>query len=70
MQRNARHAINKHIQTLFDKVGIHPDGPGEEAFWNAVDDIEDVNVTAAYELHKLADEWQNTSTAQRRGETL
>lgn len=54
-----RDSINAKIQGIFDRVGIHPDGPGEEAFWNAVDEVELVDAEAAAELSDLSDAWEH-----------
>jgi len=49
--------VNQQINNLFASNDVTPDGPGEEAFWNAVEDVETVNPVAADELTVLAGRW-------------
>ena len=50
--------INAEINEIFAKNGVEVDGPGDEAFWNAVDDLGKLNPDAATRMHKLSDEWE------------
>jgi len=49
--------INVQISNLFASNNVTPDGPGEEAFWNAVEEVEESNPTAADELTVLSGRW-------------
>lgn len=49
--------INEQINSIFASNDVLPDGPGEEAFWNAVEDVNSDNPTAAKELEKLSKQW-------------
>ncbi len=48
---------NQQINNLFASNNVVPDGPGEEAFWHAVEEVEEINPTAATELMVLSDRW-------------
>jgi len=56
--------INKDIQKIFDEVHIHPEGPGEEAFWNVQEDILKMSMKHGMELHKLGVEWDKSFRAR------
>ena len=49
--------VNQQINNIFASNGITAEGPGEEAFWNAVEDTRGVNPTAATELETLSIVW-------------
>ena len=50
-------SVNQQINNIFASNDITPDGPGEEAFWNAVEEVEEVNPVAANELVTLSNSW-------------
>lgn len=50
-------SVNEQINSLFASNDVLPDGPGEEAFWNAVEEVDFDNPTAARELRALAALW-------------
>lgn len=60
-----RDQINEQINSLFASNDVTVDGPGEEAFWNAVEDMEKVNPTAASELEILSTRWLLATGAER-----
>ena len=49
--------VNAKINKVFVDNNVLPDGPGEEAFWNAVEKVDFSNPTAAKELQELSDVW-------------
>ena len=55
---NKLNLINEQINNIFACNDVLPDGPGEEAFWNAVLEVQRVNVTASEELRVLSDTWE------------
>ncbi len=50
--------VNAQINGIFASNDVLPDGPGEESFWNAVEDVQEVNPTAAAELKTLSAQWE------------
>jgi hypothetical protein len=56
--------INQQINNIFASEGVQPDGPGEEAFWNAVENIACTNEQAANDLTRLGNTWAEIA-AQR-----
>jgi len=50
-------SVNTQINNVFASNNVLPDGPGEEAFWNAVEEVDFNNPTAAEELRVLSDQW-------------
>ena len=70
METNAMiEEVNQQINNIFASNNVTPDGPGEEAFWNAVLDVQRVNVIAAEELRVLGDTWERVQAQAREGLT-
>jgi hypothetical protein len=53
-----RTEVNQQINNIFASNDVLPDGPGVEAFWNAVEDVRAVNPVAAEELVALSERWE------------
>lgn len=49
--------VNAQINLIFASNDVLPDGPGEEAFWNAVEKVDSNNPIAAKELQELSATW-------------
>ncbi len=49
--------VNQQINSLFASNDVIVGDPGEEAFWNAVEEVQLSNPTAAKELEKLSNLW-------------
>jgi hypothetical protein len=62
-------AVNVQINNLFASNNVIVDGPGEEAFWNAVEDVDKINLVAGDELRRLSDVWLTIRATAREGLT-
>lgn len=58
--RKEVNAINKKIRAIFKKHRIRP-GSGEEAFWNAYDDVKKKSKSDAKKLKALAKKWKKAT---------
>ena len=59
--------INRQINNIFASNNVVPDGPGEEAFWNAVEDVEKLSTQDAVDLVKLSNSWLKLRERSCRG---
>ena len=49
--------VNENINSIFASNDVLPDGPGEEAFWNAVERVGASNPLASRDLQALSARW-------------
>jgi hypothetical protein len=50
--------VNKDVNAICEAHGVKIDGPGEEAFWNAVEDVAAKDAEAGRALEALSREWE------------
>lgn len=62
--------INREINDLFYANGVTVDAPGEEAFWNAVEDVRLRDPVAAKKLVALSGQWESAQADEHLPDTF